>query len=130
MAKKIPLLAIDDDTEFLELLDYHLDVGGFEVYKASNGPDGLKIARSKNISVILLDTIMPGMDGLQVLSELKQQKKTKKISVIMLTAKSAMSDLDYAFDIGADDYITKPVAIRDLADKIKSKLGKMSKVRS
>jgi DNA-binding response OmpR family regulator len=66
------------------------------------------------------------MDGLQVLTELKKSRKTKKIPVIMLTAKSAMSDLDFAFEIGADDYITKPVAVRDLALKIEAKLSKIN----
>lgn len=130
MAKKIPLLAIDDDTEFLELVDYHLDLGGFEVYKASSGLDGLEIARTQDLSVILLDTIMPGMDGLQVLKELKKNKKTKKIPVIMLTARSAISDVDSAFNLGAADYISKPVAIAGLADKIKIKLDKVMKIYS
>ena len=123
-------MAIDDDTEFLELVNHYLDVGGFEVFTASNGPEGLKIASKKGISVILLDTVMPGMDGLEVLSKLKKNKKTKNIPIFMLTAKSAIGDLDYAFEIGADDYITKPVAIRELADKVKFKLDKVIKVYS
>ena len=130
MAKKIPLLAIDDDTEFLELVGYTLELAGFKVYKASNGPAALHIARSIDLSVILLDTVMPGMDGLQVLSELKLDDKTKNIPVIMLTAKSVMGDVEYAFDIGADDYITKPVVIRDLPAKIKTKLKNLSKTHS
>lgn len=128
MGKRISLLAIDDDPHFLELITYPLEVAGFKVYTACNGRAGIKLARKKDISVILLDTVMPEMDGLQTLSELKHHKKTEDIPVIMLTAKSAMGDLDYAFKAGADDYITKPVEIRDLADKIKSKLMKLNSV--
>ena len=124
MASRIPILVIDDDPEFQELIKYSLEVGGYKVYQAKNGPKGIKLARKKKLSCILLDTTMPEMDGLQVLSELKHSDKTKKIPVIMLTAKTMMGDVETAFDAGADDYITKPVEFLDLAKKIKIKLEK------
>jgi DNA-binding response OmpR family regulator len=128
MPKRIPILIIEDDLDFLELMDGALHLGGFKVYKAENGRKGLKIARRKKISVILLDTSMPEMDGLEVLSELKYNEKTENIPVIMLTGKSMMGDIEKAFKLGADDYITKPVAISDIADKIKAKLRKLRKL--
>jgi len=127
---RISILAIDDDPEFLELIAYPLEVAGFKVYKAENGTAGLKIARKKDISLILLDTVMPDMDGLQVLSKLKHDNKTEDIPVIMLTAKSAIGDLDFAFEAGADDYIIKPVNINEFPKKIKSKLKKLKTVHS
>ena len=125
MAKRIPILIIEDDKDFLGLMDRAMYLGGFKVFKALNGPKGLKIARRKKVSLILLDTVMPGMDGLQVLSELKYNDKTKDIPVIMLTGKSMLGDIEQAFKIGADDYITKPVVIHEIADKIKAKLEKL-----
>ena len=118
-------MIIEDDKDFLGLMDRAMFLGGFKVFKASNGPKGLKIARRKKVSLILLDTVMPGMDGMQVLSELKFDDKTKDIPVIMLTGKSMLGDIEQAFKIGADDYITKPVVIHEIADKIKAKLEKL-----
>jgi len=126
MAKRIPILVVDDDQTFLDLIGDALHLGGFKVFKASSGPNGLKIAQRKKLSAILLDTSMPEMDGLMVLSELKHNDKTKGIPVIMLTGKTMMGDIDYAFQTGADDYITKPVVIREIAEKIKAKLAKLS----
>ncbi len=127
MAKRISVLVIDDDAEFQELVDMNLRLAGFSVTQALNGPEGLKIAKKERPDVILLDTIMPEMDGLQVLSELKYDKKTKKIPVFMLTAKTLVGDIEFAFEVGADDYITKPVELRQLGKIIKQKLKKLSK---
>ena len=126
MAKRIPILVIDDDTEFHELVEYNLRLAGFEVAQAMNGPDGLEIARTQKLEVILLDTTMPGMDGLEVLSELKHDSKTEKIPVFMLTGKTMVGDIERAFEVGADDYITKPVKLMELGKIIKAKLKKLT----
>jgi two-component system alkaline phosphatase synthesis response regulator PhoP len=127
MAKRISVLVIDDDAEFQELVEMNLQLTGFSVMQALNGPVGLEIAKNEQPDVILLDTTMPGMNGLQVLSELKYDKKTKKIPVFMLTAKTLVGDIEFAFEVGADDYITKPVELRQLGKIIKQKLKKLSK---
>ena len=127
MAKRISVLVIDDDAEFQELVEMNLHLTGFSVMQALNGPVGLEIAKNEQPDVILLDTTMPGMNGLQVLSELKYDKKTKKIPVFMLTAKTLVGDIEFAFEVGADDYITKPVELRQLGKIIKQKLKKLSK---
>ena len=127
MASSESILIVDDDAEFQELTEYNLKVGGFKVFQALNGPDGLKIAKKKQPTVILLDTTMPQMDGLEVLAELKAEKKTKNIAVFMLTAKTLMEDIERAFDLGADDYITKPVELNKLAQVVRSKLRKIAK---
>ena len=127
MAKRIPILVIDDDSEFQQLIEDNLRMAGFEVWQALDGPEGLKIARKKKPHVILLDVTMPEMDGLQVLSELKYDKKTNNIPIIMLTAKTLVGEIERAFDIGVDDYITKPVELAKLGKIVRDKLTKLSR---
>jgi two-component system alkaline phosphatase synthesis response regulator PhoP len=124
MSDKIRLLLIDDEQDMLELLYYHLGLFGFEVFTASDGPSGLKLAQNEKFDLILLDWMMPGMNGLEVLSELKHNKKTEEIPVFMFTAKGIVEDIDQAFDIGADDYIVKPIEGDELAKRLKAKLAK------
>lgn len=127
MAKRISVLVIDDDPEFQELVDMNLRLIGFSITQALNGPEGLEIAKKEPFDVILLDISMPEMNGLEVLSELKHDPKTEEIPVFMLTAKTLVGDIEYAFEVGANDYITKPVDLRHLGKMIKQKLEKLSK---
>lgn len=124
MAERIPILIIDDDPELRELLEYNLKLAGFEVYLAGDGPSGIQAAQELVPSVILLDVTMEGMDGLEVLSELKHDRRTEGIAVFMLTGKSSIGDIERAFEIGADDYITKPVEMMKLGRIIKDKMKK------
>ena len=124
MGERIPILVIDDDKEFLGLVEYNLRLDGFKVYLAANGKKGLRIAKKRQPTVILLDTTMPKMDGLEVLSELKHDDKTDKIPVFMLTGKTIMDDIERAFEVGADDYIPKPVELKRLGKIVKKKLEK------
>ena len=124
MGERISVLLIDDDDEFLELVEYNLRLEGRTVLMATNGPEGLKLARKKKPDVILLDVTMPEMDGLEVLRELKHDKKTANIPVFMLTARNLVGELEQAFDMGADDYITKPVQVLRLGALVKQKLEK------
>jgi DNA-binding response OmpR family regulator len=124
MSDRIRLLLIDDEVDMLEMLKHHLRLYGFDVHTAADGPSGLKLAQKEKLDLILLDWMMPGMNGLEVLSELKHNKKTENIPVFMFTAKGIIEDIEQAFDIGADDYIVKPVTGTELAKKIKAKLDK------
>lgn len=124
MADRVKIAVIDDDVDFLGLVDYHLRITGFEVFAAEGGKEGLKLVHKKKPDVILLDTTMPEMDGLEVLSELKHNEKTDNIPVFMLTGKTIVGDIERAFDLGADDYITKPVELKQLGQIIKRKLKK------
>jgi CheY-like chemotaxis protein len=129
MSQRIPILVVDDDPDFLELIEFNLKLSGFEVTLATSGPEALEIAKEQpRPSVILLDTTMPEMNGLEVLSELKYTKATENIPVFMLTAKTMIGDIEQAFEIGADDYITKPVEMSKLGKLVKDKLAKMSSV--
>lgn len=124
MAERIPILVIDDDAELRELLEYNLKLAGFEVYLAGDGPSGIEAAQELSPLVILLDVTMEGMDGLEVLSDLRHDRRTEEIAVFMLTGKSSIGDIERAFEIGADDYITKPVEMMKLGRIIKEKMAK------
>jgi len=127
MSKWIPVLVIDDDEIVRKALKRSLKLYGFEVYPAEDGLIGLNLAREKRPAFILLDWMMPEMDGLEVLSELKHDKRTEDIPVFMLTDRGMTGDLDQAFEIGADDYITKPRDLRLLGIIVKTKWEKYIK---
>ena len=121
MSRAICVLIIDDDEQVLEAARRSLKLFGFQSYLAKDGPTGLKLAQAKKPTFILLDWMMSEMDGLEVLSELKHSKKTRRIPVFMLTARGGIGDLDDAFEIGADDYITKPLDLTQLGRMVKAK---------
>ena len=125
-SKRISVLLIDDEEGIRKLVKYKLHTEGFEVYVAEDGPSGIKAARKYKPQLILLDVMMPGMDGLEVLLNLKWNKKTKHIPVFMLTAKSSVEDIDSAFSRRADDYITKPFKAIQIGNIIKQKLAKLA----
>ncbi|MDD5010519.1 MAG: response regulator [Phycisphaerae bacterium] len=108
MQKAISVLVIDDDATIRTLLQTAMSKKGFNVFCASNGRDGLDIARSEEIDVILLDWMMPEMDGMEVLTELKRDSNTMYIPVFMLTSKEDSRDIELATNKGAVDYIVKP----------------------
>jgi DNA-binding response OmpR family regulator len=124
VSKWIPVLVVDDDEIVRKAMTRSLKLYGFEVYPAQDGPTGLKLARSKKPALILLDWMMPETDGLEVLAELKHNQKTEHIPVFMLTSKGMIGDLDQAFEIGADDYITKPLDLTKLGKIVKAKWEK------
>jgi len=127
MSKKYSVLVVDDEENIRIILAYTLRLNGFEVYLAKDGPTGLEIAREKKPDVIVLDWMMPEMDGLEVLSELENDEGTKDIPVIMLTAKGMMLDVGQALYHGAADYILKPFEPDELAEVIRGKIESMVK---
>jgi DNA-binding response OmpR family regulator len=129
MNEQLSILVIDDDKSIRKLMKDELSLRKFDVHLAKNGQAGVKLAKRKKPDVILLDWVMPGKDGLETLCDLKYNKHTKRIPVFMLTAKNKISDIDRAFDIGADDYITKPFDIIKMSGIIRQKLQKLEKAR-
>ncbi len=127
MSNWIPVLVVDDDEIIRKALKRSLQLYGFRVYLAENGRTGLKLAQEKKPAFILLDWMMPGVDGLEVLAELKHNEQTEHIPVFMLTGRGMMGDLNQAFEIGADGYITKPADIEELGRIIKTKWEKYEK---
>jgi two-component system alkaline phosphatase synthesis response regulator PhoP len=120
MAAKI--LIIDDEPSILNLVSAYLRPEGFEVYTASDGPSGLKAARACKPDLIVLDLMLPGMDGLEVLNRLRRESN---VYVILLTARTEETDKIVGLSIGADDYVTKPFSPRELVARIKAALRRM-----
>jgi len=130
MSKRIPILVIEDEEHIRIILEYNLRLDGFEVYLAEDGPKGIELAREKRPDLILLDWMMPKMNGPEVLAELKNDKRTEHIPVFMLTVKGMIRDIDQALKVGADDYMTKPFDPMELGKTIKRKLQEYGKVGS
>lgn len=122
--KKITVLVIDDEDDVRRVVELNLRADGFEVYTAADGPSGIKAVHEYKPQLILLDVMMPGMDGLE-LTNIKWNKKIQKIPVIMLTAKSTVGDMDHSYNKRADGYITKPFNGETLGRIIKEKLKKL-----
>lgn len=121
MAKET-LLIIEDDPDIVELLQYNLEREGYKVLVANDGEVGLREARSRKPGAILLDLMLPGMDGLEVCRSLKGDKATRAIPLLMVTAKGEETDVVTGLELGADDYIAKPFSPRMLLARIRAVL--------
>ena len=114
------ILVVDDEDHIVELISYNLINSGYNVIIANNGLDAVRLAKEENPSLILLDLMIPGLDGLDVCKAIRNDVTTKEISIIMLTAKGEELDKILGLELGADDYITKPFSIRELLARIKA----------
>lgn len=124
MTEQISILIIDDDRMIRQLLQSTLSRKDFVVYVAEDGPSGVELAQKEDIDVILLDWMMPGVDGMEVFRQLKQNEKTRQVPVFMLTSKDAGGDIDRAMSAGIDDYIVKPFSTSEIDKTIRNKLKK------
>lgn len=120
------VLVVDDELHIQELIKYNIEQNGFKVVTADTGERALEIIENDNIDIILLDLMLPGIDGLEVCKQVKMNKKTKKIPIIMLTAKSDEFDKVLGLELGADDYLTKPFSVRELTARVKAVLRRLS----
>jgi len=116
------ILIVEDEKDIIKMLEYNLKKEGFKVIDARDGEDALDLALREYPDLILLDLMLPGMDGLEVCKALKKEAKTSSIPIIMLTAKGQESDKVVGLELGADDYITKPFSPRELVARIKAVL--------
>ena len=116
------ILVIDDEPSIVNLVTAYLKPEGFEVYTASDGSAGLKAARAYKPDVIVLDLMLPGLDGLEVLTRLRRESQ---VYVILLTAKTEETDRLVGLSVGADDYVTKPFSPRELVARIKAALRRL-----
>ncbi len=119
---KQKILIIEDERALQEVLTYNLEREGFEVALAADGQDGLRKARSFEPGLILLDLMLPVIDGLEVCRQLRADAKTQGIRILMLTARSEEVDEIVGFNMGADDYVTKPFKVKPLIHRIKALL--------
>ena len=122
MSEKI--LVIDDEVEITRLLKIKLEREGYAVSLALNGQEGLQLAETVRPHLILLDVVMPGKDGYEVLTALKRNPTTKEIPVIMLTGKVYDDDIQKGFDLKADNYIAKPFHSDLILKRIETVLGR------
>lgn len=120
MSKKI--LIADDETDIVETLQFMLEVEGFECLTAYNGEDALNLAKREMPDLIILDVMMPKINGYKVCRLLKFDAKYKNIPVLMVTARSQEEDKTIGEETGADEYITKPFEITDVVDRVKKYL--------
>ena len=114
------LLLIEDEKNIAELLKYNLEQAGFNVHAASRGDTGLDLARKLKPSLIILDLMLPEIDGLEICKILRNNDRTSSIPIIMLTAKSQEADRIVGLELGADDYVTKPFSPRELVARVKA----------
>jgi two-component system alkaline phosphatase synthesis response regulator PhoP len=120
------VLVIDDEKDLIELVRYNLELAGFQVWQALDGETGLAAAARELPDVVIVDLMLPGIDGLEVCRQLRSQNRTAQIPVIMLTAKAAEPDKVVGLELGADDYITKPFSPRELVARVKAILRRSS----
>ncbi len=116
------VLVVDDERDILELVKYNLDKEGYRVTTVETGEDALSATRAKMPDLIVLDLMLPGVDGLEVCRRLKNDPTTRAIPIIMLTAKGGEADVVAGLELGASDYITKPFSPRVLTARIKAVL--------
>lgn len=116
------ILIVEDEKDIVQMLEYNLQKEGYRTASVSNGSQAVQLAVHDHPDLILLDLMLPEMDGLEVCKELRKHSKTAAIPIIMLTAKSQEADKIVGLELGADDYVTKPFSLRELLARIKAVL--------
>ncbi len=120
--KKIKILVADDDPNVISIIKESFEPGLYDILEAANGKEALGMVFAETPDIIVLDIMMPGMDGYSVCEELKEHDSTNKIPIIILSAKTTIEDKLKAMDLGIDDYIAKPFDPRELEARIKMRL--------
>jgi two-component system phosphate regulon response regulator PhoB len=121
------ILVVDDETDAVELISFNLKAAGFDVVAAANGAEALKSARLHAPDLILLDVMLPEIDGLEVCKLLRRDPATAGVPIIMLTAKAAEIDRVLGLELGADDYVTKPFSPRELVLRVRKLVERRQK---
>ena len=119
---KEKILVVDDEHDLVKLVKYHLEKEGYKVLTASNGEDALFLTRRERPELIILDIMLPGIDGLEVCKRLKADPELANIAIIMVTAKGEEVDITLGLKLGADDYVTKPFSPKELLARIQAVL--------
>lgn len=116
------ILVVEDEKHIRELIRFNLEKNGYKVETAENGIDGLKMAESGEFELLLLDLMLPGIDGLDVCKKIRNGNKVPTIPIIMLTAKNEEIDKVLGLELGADDYVSKPFGVKELMARVKANL--------
>jgi len=120
IVSKKKIVVVEDEPDILQVLSYNLKKEGFKVKSALDGSRGLELIQQHLPDLVMLDLMLPGMDGLQICQQLKQQASTQNIPIIMVTAKGEESDVVLGLGVGADDYIAKPFSPKELIARVKA----------
>lgn len=121
------ILVVDDAEHIVELIKFNLENEGYEVLTAYEGKEALSLVKENEIDLVLLDLMLPGIDGIEICKRLRSNTKTKDIPVIMITAKGEEIDKVLGLEIGADDYMTKPFSVRELTARVKAMLRRINR---
>jgi two-component system phosphate regulon response regulator PhoB len=119
------ILVVDDEADITALVAYHLAKAGFRVSTAANGPDALKAAREERPDIVILDLMLPGLSGYDVLAEMRKRDETREVGVILLTARREETDRIRGLSLGADDYLTKPFSPQELSLRVSALLRRL-----
>ena len=119
------ILVIEDDPNALRLVGYTLEQEGYQVVTASDGLEGLAKARDEHPDLIVLDIMLPGLDGYEICYQLRKQLDTSVLPILVISARARQDDKDIGFRVGADDYLTKPVDPLTMVAQIKTLLAKI-----
>ena len=121
------ILIVEDEKDILHLVKHYLEKEGYRVSTAATGAEGLKLAKSDHPDLLVLDLMLPGMDGLEVCKRLRADQPTAILPIIMLTAKAEESDTVIGLELGADDYVTKPFSPKALVARVKALLRRIER---
>jgi len=121
----VKILIVDDEPNVVELVQYHIKLHGFEAVVAYNGNDAIKKLQQESFDVMILDQMLPGVSGIEVLKWVRSNKELSALPVIMLTAKSDESDVVQALNFGADDYMSKPFRVHEMIARVKALLRRI-----
>ncbi len=124
MISKRKILVVDDEKELVKLITFHMSIAGYDVLSANNGIEALEICEAEKPALIILDIMLPRIDGWEVCRRLRQNPHTTNIPIIMLSALSDVDDKLKGFDLGIDDYVTKPFSPRELVVRVKRVLAR------
>jgi two-component system, OmpR family, phosphate regulon response regulator PhoB len=119
------ILVVDDEPDITALVAYHMAKAGFRVSTAGNGSDALKAAREERPDIVILDLMLPGLSGYDILAELRKHEETREVGVILLTAKREEPDRIRGLSLGADDYLTKPFSPQELSLRVSGLLRRL-----
>ena len=114
------ILVIDDEKDIVSLLRYHLEKAGFQCFEGMDGAIALRLIREHHPDLLILDLMLPGMDGLEICRQLRQDAATARLPILMLTAKAEEVDRVVGLEVGADDYVVKPFSPRELVARVRA----------
>jgi DNA-binding response OmpR family regulator len=118
------VLVADDDPDILALVTFRLERGGYDVVAANDGEEALRLAVERAPDLAVLDVMMPKLDGYEVTTRLRQSERTRRMPVILLTARVQEADIARGFEVGADDYVKKPFSPQELGARVQAILGR------